>query len=77
MIQRFLFDWIDTKSAAPPISRQHHSIAYALPHKTKSALTIVKLAKSRTKPALDAPVRQHQPPATGIIGLCQCGDHGL
>jgi hypothetical protein len=74
---RFLFNRIDTKAAAPAISRQHHSIPCALPNKTKSALALIELAKSRTEPALDAPIRQHHPPATGKIGLCQRRDHGL
>jgi hypothetical protein len=69
MIQRFLFNRIDTKPAAPAISRQHHSVAHALPHKTKSALAITQFAKSRTKPAFDAPVRQYHPPATGVVRL--------
>jgi hypothetical protein len=41
MIQRFLFNWIDTKPAAPAISSQHHLIASALPDKTEPALTFV------------------------------------
>lgn len=77
MIQRFLFNRIDTKPAAPAISRQHHSIVCALSDKTKSALSVMQFAKSRTEPALDAPIRQHHPPATGIIRLCQRCDHGL
>src|SRR5205814_1304336 len=36
---------------------------------TKSALPFVQLAESRTKPAFNAAVRQHNPPASGIIGL--------
>jgi hypothetical protein len=57
MIQRFLFNRIDTKPAAPAISRQDHPIAYALPDKTKSALSFIQLAKSRTQAALDTPIR--------------------
>src|SRR5438093_5175796 len=56
MIQRFLFNGIDTKSAAPAISRQNHSIARTLPNETEPTLTIIKFAKSRTKPALNAPI---------------------
>src|SRR6266513_835395 len=36
MIQRFLLDRIDTKSAASAIGRQHHPIANSLTHKARS-----------------------------------------
>jgi hypothetical protein len=65
----------DTESAASSVRGQYHSIAHALPDKTKSALTFVQFAKSWTQPALDAPVGQHRPPAAGIIGLRQLCDH--
>src|SRR5438067_1285256 len=48
MVQRFLFNWIDTKPAASPVRRQQQSIAQPLPNETKSALPVVQLAKSRT-----------------------------
>ena len=71
MAQRFLLDWIDTKPGAPAISGEHHLIAHALPNETKSSLPFIKLAKSRTDAALNAPIRQHRPPSTGIIRLRQ------
>jgi hypothetical protein len=40
-----------------------------LPNETKSALAFVELAKSRTKPAFNAPIRQLRPPSPRIIGL--------
>src|SRR6266446_9297104 len=73
MVQRLLFNRIDAKPAAPTIGCQHYLIADALPHKTESALPFIEFAKSRTKPALNAPVRQHHPPATRIMGLRQHG----
>src|SRR5205823_4253832 len=76
MVQRFLFNGIDTKPAAPAIGGQHHPIVDPLPNETKSALAIAELAKPRTKPALNAPIRQYRPPATGIIGLGQRCDRG-
>jgi hypothetical protein len=75
MIQRFLFNWIDTESTASAISRKHHPIAHALPDKTKPALAFIELAKSRTQLAFDAPVGQHRPPSTGIIRLFRRRDH--
>src|SRR5438132_14168376 len=75
MIQRFLLDRIDTKSAASAVGRQHHPIANSLTHKAKSALSFVQLAKPRTEPALDAALRQQDPPATRIVRLCQLSDH--
>jgi hypothetical protein len=69
MIQRLFLDRIDTKSAAPAVGGEHHSVATALPHETKSALAIPQLAKSRAQPALNAPVRQRHPPAPRIIRL--------
>src|SRR4029453_19320876 len=41
MVQRFLFDWINTKAATPTIGGQHHLIAQPLPDETKSALSFV------------------------------------
>ena len=75
MVQRFLFDRIDAKPAAPAIGCEHHPIAHTLPNETKPALPFVQLAESRTQSALNAPVRQLRPPSTGIIGLCQLCDH--
>jgi hypothetical protein len=34
-----------------------------LPDETKSTLVFMQFAKTWTKPALDAPIRQHYPPA--------------
>jgi hypothetical protein len=75
MVQWFLFNRIDAKPAAPTIGRERHPIAHALPNETKSALSFVELAKSRTKAALDAAVREHHPPASRVIGLRQLCDH--
>src|SRR5439155_1999772 len=75
MIQRFLLDRIDTKSAASAVGRQHHPIANSLTHKAKSALTFIQLAKPRAEPALNASIGQHRPPATGVIRLHQLCDH--
>src|SRR5213075_2169822 len=41
MIQGFLFNGIDTKSAAPAISCYHHPIARTLPDKTESTLPVI------------------------------------
>jgi hypothetical protein len=75
MVQRFLLNGIDTKSAAAAISREHHPVAQALAHEAESALPVIQLAKPRTQPALDAPVQQHRPPAAGIIRLPQFRDN--
>src|SRR5207253_4320539 len=75
MVQRFLFNRIDTKSAAPAIRGQYHPIAHPLPDETESALSFIEFAKSRTEPALDTPVRQRLPPTRRIIGLRQLCDH--
>jgi hypothetical protein len=77
MVQWLLLDRIDAKSAAPSIGGQDHAVAHPLPNETESALSFVELAKSRTKPALYAPVRQHRPPPPGIIRLPQLCDHCL
>src|SRR5438874_3147124 len=74
MIQGFLFNRIDTKTAAATVSAQHHSIADALPYKAEAALSFIQLTKARTESAFDTTIRQHRPPPTGIIGLCQT-DH--
>src|SRR5438552_10878123 len=75
MVQRLLFDRIDTKPTAPTVGGQHHSIAHALTHETKSALPFVQLAKPRTQLALDTPIRQHHPPASRVIRLRQPSNH--
>ena len=75
MVQRFLLNGIDTKSAAPAIGRQNHPIAHALPNETKPALAFIEFAKPRTQPALDTPIRQRLPPTRRIIGLRQLCDH--
>src|SRR5439155_12888343 len=48
MVQRFFLNRIDTKSAASSVGSQHDSIAHALPHKTKTALSFVQFAKPWT-----------------------------
>src|SRR6266480_3847749 len=48
MVERFLFNRIDAKSAAPAISGQHHPIAHSLPNETKPALALVQFTKPRT-----------------------------
>src|SRR5215510_7399280 len=75
MIQRLLLNRIDTEPAAPPVGGQHHSIPYPLADETKPALAFIQLAKPRTKAALDAAVREHHPPASGVIRLPQLRDH--
>src|SRR5262249_10251860 len=75
MIQRFLFNRIDTKPAAPAIGGQHYLIGHPLPDETESALPFVQLAKPRTQPALDASIGQHRPPPRSIIRLRQRGEH--
>src|SRR5204862_7641216 len=75
MIQRLFFNGIDTKPAAASISGQHHLIADPLPNETESALSFVELAKPRTEAALNASIRQHRPPAPGIIRFPQLCDH--
>jgi hypothetical protein len=69
MVQRFLFNRIDAKPAAPAIRGHNHPIAQSLPDETESALAFVELTKSRAQPAFDAPIWQHRPPATHLIGL--------
>src|SRR5438132_13157779 len=69
MIQRFLFNRIDTKAAAAAIGRYDNAIIHTLPYKTKAALSFVQLTKSRTKPAFDTTIRQHHPLAALAIRL--------
>ena len=71
MVQRLFLDRIDTEPAAATISRKNHLVTHTLTHETEPALTIVQFAKTRTEPALDAPVGQQRPPATGMIGWRQ------
>jgi hypothetical protein len=75
MIQRFLLNRIDTEPAASAVRREHHSVAHTLTDKTKSTLPLVQFAKTRTEPALDAPVGQHHPPVRKMIRLTQLCDH--
>jgi hypothetical protein len=75
MIQRFLFNRIDTEPAASAVRGEHQSVAYTLTDKAKSALPLVQFAKTRAEPALDAPVGQHHPPVRRMIRLTQLCDH--
>ena len=75
MIQRFLFNRIDTKAAAATIGRKYDAITRALPHKTEAALSFVQLTKSRAKSAFDATIWQHHPPAAWIVRLYERCDH--
>src|SRR5207248_4666558 len=77
MIQRFLFNRIDTKAAAATIGRYDNAIIHTLPNKTKAALSFVQLTKSRTKPALNTTIRQHNPPAAWVIRLFWRRDHRI
>src|ERR1051325_3963273 len=75
MVQWLILNLIDAKSAAPAVSGQHYLIPHPPTHKTKSALSFIQFAKARTKPALDAPIRQHHPPLSDVIRLCLRGNH--
>jgi len=75
MIQRFLFNRIDTKAAAAAIGRYDNAIIHTLPYKTKAALSFVQLTKSWTKPAFNTTIFQPRPPAPWIIGFCQSRNH--
>jgi hypothetical protein len=41
MVERFFFDWIDTKATGTAISGQNHTVATALPHETHATLAIL------------------------------------
>jgi hypothetical protein len=53
MVQRFLFDGINRKTAGAAVTGHYDLIVQILPDKAQAALAFVHLAKSRTKIALN------------------------
>src|SRR6476620_10936193 len=76
MIERLFLDGVRAEAAASSVSRQLHRIAGSPADKTESALAIVELAKAWAQTALDPSVRQHGPPARGVMGLGYRIEHG-
>ena len=55
MIERFLFDWIDTKTSTAAIGRQDHLPTAILPDETKPTVARFQLAFARTQITADPP----------------------
>src|SRR6266566_1849936 len=75
MVQRLFFQLDQHKSRC-----SDHTWSTPSDHSRAAAQNKIRAAphsvcKPRTKPALDAPVWQHRPPAAGIIRLRQLCDH--
>ena len=61
MIQRFLFNGIDTEAARSTIGQQHDLPFFAAAHKAQSTLSLTQLSSTRTYITLDAAVWQDVP----------------
>jgi hypothetical protein len=75
VVERFLLDGIDTEPAAAAIGGQDNPIVQTLSNKTEPSLAFVNLAKARTEPALQTPIRKGVPPSTGIVGFSHRRSH--
>jgi hypothetical protein len=70
MIQGFLFNGIDAKTAGAAIGCQHHGLAHTAAHKAQTTLAIMELAKTWTQIALDAVIVKFMPVSHGPGGAC-------
>jgi hypothetical protein len=59
MVQRFLFNGINTKATRSAVGCQNDVVPFPRSHKTQSALPVTKLAKSWTHFTSNSPVRHH------------------
>lgn len=65
MVQRLLFNGIDTESTGAPIRREHDLIPLAPAYEAEPLLPLLKLAEPGTKVALNPSVFQ-EVPITGL-----------
>jgi hypothetical protein len=68
MIQRFLFDGVDTVTAGTAVGRQYDLVVEILADEAQAALVGVQLAEARAQVALNASVVQLMPVA-GVDGI--------
>jgi hypothetical protein len=61
MVQRFLFDRINSKTAGATVTGHDNLIVQILPDKAQAALAFVQFAKSRAHITLNTPVIQGMP----------------
>ena len=66
MIQRFLLDRIDAKSARSTVCKQFDFTSFDAAHEAKTALAFVHFARTRTDVALDATLINNMPMACGV-----------
>src|SRR5689334_23301247 len=67
MVERLLLDRIDAESRRSPVGREDHRVVLALAHEARATLALVQLAFARAEVALDAPVGEPLPPASGKL----------
>jgi hypothetical protein len=70
MIQRFLFDRIDTEAAGAAIGIKFDFAAFDATHEAQAALTFVHAAFTRTDVALNAAVLESVPMLSGMNFHC-------
>jgi hypothetical protein len=66
VVERLLFDRVDTKTRRTAVGGQYHLSADVLANETRAALAVMQLAVARTEVALDPLVGDRVPPATGV-----------
>jgi hypothetical protein len=80
MVQGFLLDRINSKTAGTAITGHDNLIMQILPDEAQAALVFVQLAKSRAKITLNTPIFQFVPIAGfhRVMGnkLCHCYSPG-
>ena len=64
MVERLLFDRIDTETGALAVSGQHHFAVAVLPDKAKAAITRLQTASTRAEIADHPPVARFVPPTS-------------